>query len=1286
MPPDVADTPNRSRWMRAGRECMAAGDWAGAIRAYGQGLMEQPLLGMHYAANLERARTNHRQERQTINQQGSEHTTVVVAAAELSHNAAGRAYTLAQLYRHLGHPVSLLGSHFPQWGRELWEPIRGAVRQQGVAVHSFVVEHEPGFVNQAWELVLQQPADLVHLSKPRLPAVVFGLLYKLLWGAAVLVDIDDEELLFVGEREPITLDGLKRLCHGLPEPRELMGPLWTRLAVDLAQRFDGITVANRPLQQRYGGTVIPHARDPEQLKPATAAQKAAARKRFGVPATAKVILFFGTPKRHKGILEVSRAVAQLPEGLQPLQVVAGAFATEDAALEQELRALLPNSRLQLLGNQPVEQAPQVLALADLVVLLSEGEVAAFQSPAKLSDALAMGLPVLVSDAAPLRAVIYQGWVIQADRQNLPAQLLELLSNPAALLQQARAARQGFNEALALPAVAKPLLEIGHLAMADPKPANGRIIQTLESLKPTLASPLMACRYQQWSERRIDWQGLQRVDRDPQLVSVVVLAYGDPAELDACLSALRQASTQWQWEAIVVMNDAAADTQAVLTTHQQADGRIKACWPGENVQFGLGCNLGAAASRGAWLVFLNNDCRVSDGWLEALIQPLQTDSSVAAVQPRLLKPDGSVQCLGVVFNAKQSIGYSLYQGLPAHMACTQKSRRFSAVTGACMAMAAARFLQARGFTASFINGQEDVDLCLRLIESGDAQQCLATAECTIIHSEGHSPARYQHSQWNRIRFAAAWRHRLEADDQKIFQDDDLVATAWISRMHKGFDQKIHTASPVLKATELSEVAGSDGLNSILSIQLLRMAYPNHPALEGISAKGISARSVGLLKEAQNEFKLFQQDPQLQAVLGNWGGSVQDGCWYRSQPDLSRPFGVNLVGHARNMFGIGEDIRMAALALRSAEVPFCVIDHPASNGTRADDHSLDPWMVETGSEGPYLFNLICMAAPVHARWLLQDGIDQQRGRYTIACWPWETETWPAQWMGILDLADEYWPASELIKAALAPYAEKHRVPIKVQPMAVEIENLDHYIGLHAKIKARERFGLPQNKVIYLCTFDPRSTLARKNPQAAIRAFAMAFQGEEHQVSMVVKALKPSHVTDELRELHSLIESDGRIRFIDDDLDRCELLTLYSACDCLVSLHRSEGYGRNIFEARMLGLEVVATGYGGFTDQAPTELDHYVCYEKILILEKHYRFAAGHQWAEPDVDHAAQLMHKAYSRIAAKCSVDPPICNGSMGPSARISLVSKSSTTASMIGESYRNSLLYSYIAARDGTSGN
>ena len=63
-----------------------------------------------------------------------------------------------------------------------------------------VPAREPGFVNQAWELVLQQPADLVHLSKPRLPAVVFGLLYKLLWGAAVLTLVTGYDYLVAGLR------------------------------------------------------------------------------------------------------------------------------------------------------------------------------------------------------------------------------------------------------------------------------------------------------------------------------------------------------------------------------------------------------------------------------------------------------------------------------------------------------------------------------------------------------------------------------------------------------------------------------------------------------------------------------------------------------------------------------------------------------------------------------------------------------------------------------------------------------------------------------------------------------------------------------------------------------------------------------------------------------------------------------------------------------------------------------------------------------------------------------
>ena len=58
---------------------------------------------------------------------------------------------------------------------------------------------------------------------------------------------------------------------------------------------------------------------------------------------------------------------------------------------------------------------------------------------------------------------------------------------------------------------------------------------------------------------------------------------------------------------------------------------------------------------------------------------------------------------------------------------------------------------------------------------------------------------------------------------------------------------------------------------------------------------------------------------------------------------RPFGVNLIGHAFEMFGIGEDVRMAARALQAADVPCCVIHHPAANGASCDDRTLEPLSV-------------------------------------------------------------------------------------------------------------------------------------------------------------------------------------------------------------------------------------------------------------------------------------------------------------------------------------------------------
>ena len=785
----------QQRWMREGHRCMAEGHWADAICAYGQGMIALPRLGLHYATNLDRARQRWREGRSVINQQGPAQIKVVVAAAQLNHNAVGRAFTLATLYQQLGHPVDMVGSHFQPWGETLWEPMRGAVEAVQLPVHSVVVADHAAFFRQAWELVLQHPADLVHLSEPRLPAVVFGLLYKLFWGAAVLMDIDDEELCFVQEAEPVALDELKRELGKLPPPESLMGPLWTRLAVDLGQRFDGITVANTALQQRYGGTLIPLARDPQQRRPLSGRERVAARRRHGIATEANVVLLFCTAPRPNDLLKVAEAVAALPEDLHPVFVVAGAF--PNAKLQCELEAVLPPERLRLLGNQPFELAREILGLTDLAVMLSSGEVGAFQSPSKLSDALAMGLPLLVSDAPPLQETVERGWTVSAEPEHLAEQLRQWLSDPDRRALQGQRAREGFLEALALQVVAKRLSRCGTEALAEPAAVDGQQLTLLESLAPELSSPLMAHRYQQWSERQIPWSALQQQGREPGLVSIVVPVYGDPAELDGCLQAVREADGGTPWELVAVMNDASAETRAVLAQHQQADGRIRAVWPGENVQFALGCNLGFAASRGERVVFLNNDCRVQPGWLEALLAPL-ADPGVAAVQPRLLKPDGTVQCLGVVFREGQTLGYPLYAGLDGDLPCCQQEHQLQAVTGACLALRAADFAAVRGFDAGFINSQEDVDLCLRLLQLRDRQRCVGTAATTAVHSESVAPGRFRHTAWSRLRFVQRWQCRIKADDLPIYRRDGMEVKGWTEDSSALREQNLGAGRAVLIA--------------------------------------------------------------------------------------------------------------------------------------------------------------------------------------------------------------------------------------------------------------------------------------------------------------------------------------------------------------------------------------------------------------------------------------------------------------------------------------------------------
>jgi GT2 family glycosyltransferase len=298
-----------------------------------------------------------------------------------------------------------------------------------------------------------------------------------------------------------------------------------------------------------------------------------------------------------------------------------------------------------------------------------------------------------------------------------------------------------------------------------------------------------------------WAAQLSKRRDVTLTSVVIPVLNNPELTHQCLQSLTTQPAGCRFEVVALDNGSAAPTRALLAQWAARDGRIRVVSCPENLQFALGCNVGFLAARGAVVVFLNNDTVVDAHWLQPLVQALQ-NPRVAAVQPKLVYPDGKVQCAGVVFSAHSPLGYPLYAGFPEEAACVGRVRDLKAVSGACMAVRADDFVRAQGFDPLFVNGQEDVDLCLRLIAlspTGDGV-CRYEPQARVVHHESRTPGRYAHLGDNRHTFVHRWKGRVVADDEAHYAADGFAATRYVKDSDDNERQGIAIWRPVLGPLE------------------------------------------------------------------------------------------------------------------------------------------------------------------------------------------------------------------------------------------------------------------------------------------------------------------------------------------------------------------------------------------------------------------------------------------------------------------------------------------------------
>ena len=405
-------------------------------------------------------------------------TKISVLAWDVGHNPMGRAYLLAEVLRRK-FDVEIVGARFPRYGTEVWEPTRNGE----VAVTDFPGREFPLHFAEMEEMAGRVDGDVILVSKPRLPSYELGILAKQFDNRPLILDVDDHELAFFRENESLTL----KEAVALEEDRGFLTPyekVWTRYCEGIIPLADGLTVSNSELQSKYGGEIVPHARDETVFDP-TLYNRDSIRAKFGFTPEDRVILFIGTPRLYKGVVDIAEALARLGDPRYKLCIIG-------TIKDKDLRARLENAggdHVKLFEDQPYKDLPSNLSIGDLVCLLQnpDSEVSQYQMPAKFTDALAMGIPILASDVPPLRAPASAGLVELLGDASLEQKIEEIFSNYAHFKEKASRNRKTFLQEYSYAAAAEKLESVILSNSIKPPPYTERVQETAEISQAALRS-------------------------------------------------------------------------------------------------------------------------------------------------------------------------------------------------------------------------------------------------------------------------------------------------------------------------------------------------------------------------------------------------------------------------------------------------------------------------------------------------------------------------------------------------------------------------------------------------------------------------------------------------------------------------------------------------------------------------------------------------------------------------------------------------------------------------------
>ncbi|MFY0636536.1 glycosyltransferase [Maricaulis maris] len=329
---------------------------------------------------------------------------------------------------------------------------------------------------------------------------------------------------------------------------------------------------------------------------------------------------------------------------------------------------------------------------------------------------------------------------------------------------------------------------------------------------------------------------------------------------------------------------------------------------------------------------------------------------------------------------------------------------------------------------------------------------------------------------------------------------------------------------------------------------------------------------------------------------------------------------VVGLFRVASGIGSGARVVFRALQASGYNPALIDlsdQLAPGQPVFDWQPPAPAAADDGC-GPVIVHLNPPEVPFA---LSRLGTDRLRHRYRIGIWAWELELMPTDWQGEVAYFHEIWAPSEFTASAIRSKSPNASVSCVHYPLAAD------QFGAVDVDTWRRRLA-PEGERIVFCAFDARSSMARKNPAAAIEIFKAAV-GERTDVRLVLKVSNLDWNAATRRDLLEQIGKDPRIQLLTATLGTPDMNALISAADIYLSPHRSEGFGFMLVKSLMAGVDVMMTNWSGNTDFMDLPGAHPIGCQLVAVNDASGIYNGTGRWAEPDTEMATPLLRDLLGR---------------------------------------------------------